>query len=137
MSSEYVENKIREALKLANGNTTRARQQLIAWCYEDAQLLQLLVKPHLTGIVAYNIERVTSGRAQKAKANTPINRAPEPKAPQNDGHFGMEILKAVAGNSGAVFGLEGPSAPGGRRTGVSEQHLDAIRALTGGNSEKK
>lgn len=135
MSSEYIESKIREALKLSNGNTTRARQQLIAWCYEDAQLLQLLVKPHLNGIVAYNIERITSGRA--AEKNKPINRAPEPKAPDNDGHFGMEILKAVAGNSGPVFGFEGTAAPGARRTGVSEQHLEAIKALTGGKSDKK
>lgn len=135
MSSEYVETRIKEALRLSNGNTTRARQQLIAWCYEDTALLQALVKPHLNGIVAYNIERVTSGRAQKS--GKPINRASEPREPQNDGDFGIEILKAVAGNSGALFGLEGPSSPGTRRTGVSEQHLEAIKALTGGKNTQK
>lgn len=130
MSNDYVEGKIKEALRLANGNTTRARQQLIAWCYEDAKLLQGFMKPHLTGIIAYNIERITSGRA--SRANTPINRAPQPKAPQNDEDFGMEILKSIAGNAGPMFGLEGPSAPSGRRTGVSPQHLEAIKALTQG-----
>ncbi|MCD8497818.1 MAG: hypothetical protein LRY54_03870 [Alphaproteobacteria bacterium] len=130
MSNEYVESRIKEALKLSNGNTTRARQQIIAWCYEDTKLLQGLVKPHLTGIVAYNIERITSGRAQKA--NTPINRAPDPRAPQNDENFGMEILKSIAGNAGPMFGLEGPSAPSARRTGVSAKHIEAIKALTKG-----
>lgn len=129
MSSEYIETRIKEAMRLASGNTTRARQQMIAWCYEDTQLLQMLVKPHLSGIVAYNIERVTSGRASKQK---PINAAPEPRPLGNDDNFGLEILKAVAGNGGAMFGLEGPSAPAARRPGVSAQHLEAIRALTGG-----
>lgn len=129
MSSEYVETRIKEALRLAKGNPTRARQQIIAWCYEDAQLLQAFVKPHLNGIVAYNIERITSGRAQKQK---PINAAPEPRELGNDESFGIEILKAVAGNSGPMFGLEGPSGPATRRTGVSAQHLEAIKALTGG-----
>ena len=67
MSLEYVERKIVEALKLSNGNAAGARQQVIAWSLEDPELLKALTKSHLTGIVAYNIERVVSGRAEKAR----------------------------------------------------------------------
>ncbi|MCD8563082.1 MAG: hypothetical protein LRY54_03340 [Alphaproteobacteria bacterium] len=130
MSNEYVESRIKEALRLCNGNATRARQQIIAWCYEDERLLHGLVKPHLGGIVAYNIERITSGRA--SKANKPINRVPEPRTPDNEDHFGMEILKTIAGNAGPMFGLEGPGTPAGRRTGVSSRHIEAIKAMTKG-----
>jgi hypothetical protein len=135
MSNEYVEHRIQEALKLCNGNATRARQQIIAWCHEDTKLLQGLVNPHLTGIVAYNIERITSGRAQNARPK-PINAAPGPRAPKdpvgNDENFGMEILKTIAGNAGPMFGLEGPQAPSSRRPGVSAKHIEAIKALTKG-----
>ena len=104
MSLEYAEQRIKEALKLSGGNQSKARQQIIAWTFEDAKLLHALAKPHLSGIVAYNIERVASGRAAKAKtAKTapakPVNGA------ANEEQFGLEILKAVAG-SPEVFGLE-------------------------------
>lgn len=136
MTLEYAEGRIKEALKLAKGNRIKARQQIIAWTFEDAKLLHALAKPHLSGIVAYNIERVASGRADAAKAapQTKEKNAEAPKkaankpVKKNEEQFGMELLKAVAGSSTAIFGLEDAGAPQ-KRSGTSQNHIDAIHAI--------
>jgi hypothetical protein len=131
MSLEYVERRIAEALQLAKGNTTKARQTIIKWCNEDPKLLQGLTKAHLNGIVAYNIERVASGRGDKAKK--PVR--PQSKAATGREKFGMEILKAVV-NSDSIFGMEAGAAP--RKKGqASQQHIDAIKKLASKSKPKK
>lgn len=130
MSLEYVERKISEALKQSKGNTTKARQTVIKWCQEDAKLLHGLTSAHLNGIVAYNIDRIASGRSDKSKKKAPAKPAPAGKE-----KFGMELLKAVV-NSGSVFGMEAGQAP--RKKGqASQQHIDAIKKLTAKNKPKK
>ena len=132
MSLEYVERRIAEALKLAKGNETRARQTVIKWCEEDQRLLHGITKAHLNGIVAYNIERVASGRSAKAK-KVP---APKPKAKDNSKErFGMEILKAVM-NSSSVFGMDQDARPR-KKEQASQQHIDAIKKLAGKSKPKK
>ena len=138
MSLEYAEQRIKEALKLNKGNAIKARQQIIAWTFEDSKLLHALAKPHLSGIVAYNIERVASGRADKARTNkeTPAEKPAQKAAPtgkKKEESFGLEILKAVAG-SPEIFGLEDPGAPRGSGR-VSQSHMDAIQAIV--NKSKK
>lgn len=135
MSLQYAENKIKEALKASGGNMARARQQIIAWSMEDAKLLQALTKPHLNGIVAYNIERVASGRAAAAKrnptpkaANAPSKAAGKSGKGKKQPEFGMELLKAVASSSSEVFGLEN-NAGLGRRGKASQSHINAIKAI--------
>ena len=140
MSIEYAESRIKEALKLFGGNTIKARQQVIAWTFEDAKLLHALTKPHLSGIVAYNIERVASGRADAAKEfkEPPEKKQADKSSKQKangkakEEQFGLEILKAVAG-SPEIFGLEDPGAPH-KKSGVSKSHIDAIEAIA---SKKK
>lgn len=131
MSLEYAQLRIKEALKLSGGNQIKARQQIIAWTYEDAKLLHALAKPHLSGIVAYNIERVASGRADAAKTakEQPKKQTAKPAANHKakEEQFGLEILKAVAG-SPEIFGLEDPGAPR-KKSGVSKSHVDAIQAI--------
>lgn len=125
MSREYVEKRVKEALKLTGGNATRARQQLIAWTHEDAKLLQALAHPHLTGIVAYAVSRVLN------KKDEPELIPPTPREEDDPAHaFGMEILKTIASGATAQFGLEGAQPPG-RKQPASQRHIDAIRQLTG------
>lgn len=140
MSLEYAEAKIKEALKASGGNMARARQQIIAWSMEDAKLLQALTKPHLNGIIAYNIERVASGRAAASKKNEAPKAA---NAPQNASNhqkkqpeFGMELLKAVASSSSEVFGLEN-NAGFSRRGKASQDHINAIKAIATGKTGKQ
>ena len=128
---QYAERRIRDALDKASGNVARARQQIIAWTYEDAKLLHALTKPHLSGIVSYNIERIVSGRsAAPENPAQPKEEAAPAKAKEEN--FGLEILKAVAGNNGSTFGLETYSAPRANKPTVSKNHIDAIKAMTKG-----
>ena len=129
MSLEYAEARIAEALKLAKGNQTRARQQIIAWALRDDKLLQALTKSHLSGIVAYNIERVASGRAAAARKTQKPAPKPAANKPKQEADFGVELLKAVASSSSEVFGLENGSAGIGRPGQVSQNHINAIRAI--------
>lgn len=143
MSLEYAQSRIKEALRLSGGNQVKARRQIIAWTFEDAKLLHALAKPHLSGIVAYNVERVASGRAEAAKkAKAEAQQQAVPKKAEKKGgpggkdaeeRFGLEILKAIAG-SPQIFGLEDPGAPV-HRAGVSQAHMDAIAALTKSNKK--
>ena len=134
MSLSYVESKVREALKISGGNVVRARQQLIAWTYEDSKLLHALTKNHMTGIVAYHVDRVLSGRTAKPKP--PPSQPKKPTvAPEPGDEFGQEILKAVANSSSAVFGLEGYSAPQ-KRGQASQRHIDAIHQMAAKQKSK-
>lgn len=131
MSNEYAESKIREALKDTGGNVTLARQQVIAWAHEDARLLFALTRPHLNGIVAYQVERVASGRADAEKSQ------PDPAQDSEayGGDFGRDILKAVVDNERGVFGHEDQEIVR-KRGAVSQQHIDAIRQMAAKSTPK-
>ncbi|MCB1563177.1 MAG: hypothetical protein R3D66_05120 [Alphaproteobacteria bacterium] len=135
MSLEYAEGRIREALKLSGGNAARARKQIIDWSREDMRLLQELTRGHLSGIVAYNVERVLSGRAEAAKKKKETPPKATPSAPPKTGKdsFGLEILKAVASSSSEIFGFEDPGLPH-KRGQASKQHIAAMKAIA---SKKK
>lgn len=128
MSSEYAEDRIREALKLARGNPTKARQQIIAWTNQDVRLLQALTRPHLTGIVAHAVGRVI--HREGLREETPeVPEAPQPlnMAPET---FGQEILRALEGRDTAVFGREDAGIPS-RRKQASQSHIDALKKIAG------
>jgi hypothetical protein len=130
MSLEYVERRIEDALKSAKGNATKARQIIIKECQSDSKLLHGLTQAHLNGIVAYNVDRVISGRNSKSS-----KKKIEPPKITGKEKFGMEILKAVV-SSGSIFGLEAGQAP--RKKGqASQQHIDAIKKLASKNKPKK
>lgn len=132
MSREYAESRIREALKQCRGNPARARQQIIAWCGEDAKLLQALAAPHLTGIVAHAVNRV----AQHQEHEDEESEIPEKPVPVNmePKTFGEAILKTMRSGNTALFGQES-AAPPLRRKQASQSHIDALRRLAG--KEKK
>lgn len=123
MSRDYAEDRIREALEKTGGNEALARQQVVAWAQEDSRLLQALVRPHMSGIVAYRVERVASGRADAEKLKPPV---PAPDNPKET--FGKDILRAVIDTRADVFGHEHNFTAGARK-GVSSAHLDAIRQI--------
>ncbi len=130
MSREYANKKIKEALQLCNGNAARARQQIVILAQDDIKLLNALVKPHIDGIVAYQVERVASGRAEFE------SRHPNEKPSIKDQSFGMDLLRAIASSDVAVFGLEGGSTLR-KRSGTSKQHIDAIHKLAASRHKKK
>lgn len=136
MSLEYIEKRVKDALELHGGNRLKARKQVIAWTYEDEKLLHALAKPHLSGIVAYHVERVDSGRAEAAKEMPVAPEKPQQPMPKptktkknlDADEFGLNLLKAVTGEHTDVFGLEDPGAPR-KKQGASKTHIDAINAI--------
>ena len=131
MSREYAENRIREALKLSKGNPTKARQQIIAWTFEDTKLLHALARPHLTGIVAHAVNRVIYHQHTEEEAE----EIPETPQPINlePATFGAQILKALQSENTATFGREQAAAPV-RRKQASQSHIEALKAMA---SKKK
>ncbi len=129
MSREYAESKIKEALKAHKGNMALARQQVISQAINDTALLRGLTRPHLDGIVAYQVERVASGRAEVEK------RQPDVKVPEKE-NFGMDLLRAVVATGVPVFGMEGNSSPVKKRQ-ASKSHIDAIHKMASGRHINK
>lgn len=123
MNRDYAEKRIREALKAAGGNPTRARQQVTAWAFDDAKLLHELVAPHITGIVAHAVNRVMITKEKPVPTEPPKVAAPKGDA------FGMEILKAIALGNPAQFGLESGSGVSVKKQQASQRHIDAIRQM--------
>lgn len=135
MSREYAEKRIREALNLAKGNATRARQQIIAWTNEDPKLLHALAQPHLTGIVAHAVSRVVHKQdIEEHEDEPPAMPQPLDMAPDT---FGKEILKALASENTALFGRDTGAAPA-RRKQASQSHIDALKQIASksGNTGK-
>lgn len=131
MSREYADAKIKEALSLCNGNMALARKQIVLLAHEDPALLEALTKPHLDGIVAYQVERVASGRADQEKSQ---ENAVALDALKGE-NFGMELLRAVAADDVTMFGLE--NSQGSKRKTASKQHIDAIHKIASGRKSKK
>lgn len=129
MSREYAEKRIREALRLAKGNATKARQQIVAWTNDDPKLLMALTKPHLTGIVAHAINRVLTRMESGAdepeeipETPTTLNMPPET--------FGQEIMQILKNSHTVTFGHESSSgAPAGHRGQASQRHIDALNKI--------
>lgn len=131
MSREYAEKRIAVALRLAKGNATKARQQVIAWTYEDPKLLQALARPHLTGIVAHAVNRVIS-----RKNEIPVDVPAKPQSlDMSAGSFGKEILGALSGRNAPNFAQES-AAPPIKKKEASQQHIDTIRMLASKSSSK-
>ncbi len=133
MNREYAERRIREALKAAGGNATRARQQVISWAIDDNKLLHELVAPHINGIVAHAVSRVMNTKEQVIPA-APVAPKPLPADAKSDS-FGMEILKAIALGNPAQFGLE--SGTPIKKQAASQRHIDAIRQMVSKDNKSK
>ncbi|MCM2343037.1 MAG: hypothetical protein NDJ24_00585 [Alphaproteobacteria bacterium] len=126
MSREYAEKRILEALSMSKGNSTKARQQVIAWCTQDHKLLQALAQPHLTGIVAHAISRVVyKQESEEQVADIPESPQSLDMAPDT---FGKEILKALASDNASLFGRD-TGAPPTRRKQASQAHIDALKQM--------
>ena len=127
MSTSYAENRIREAIKLSKGNSSKAQKLIAKWCAEDQRLLQAITMPHMTGIVAHALQRVTNkiSRGEPAPAQDAVIHQ------EDDGvNFGKELLKNFAMGKPAKFAQEGFSAPIKKKL-ASQSHIDAIHLLAG------
>lgn len=137
MTLNYTENRIKEALRLNNGNPAKARRQIFAWLYEDHKLLLDVTRPHLTGIVAYAVDRVLA-RLTKTDDELLEETARETaqSARQRKDNLGREILKGFASKDAPQFGHEADSVPL-RRKAASQKHIDTMHLLAASSRKKR
>lgn len=125
MSREYVEERIREALKATKGHPLKTRQRIIAEVMQDHRLLLGLTQGHLTGIVALWVNRVIKKPMPEEEAPRPAKAKSLDMAPNT---FGKEILQALQSGQTPTFGQEMYSARPGRKQ-ASQAHINAIKAM--------
>lgn len=135
MSLNYTENRIKEALRLSNGNTNEAKKQIFAWLYEDHKLLLDITRPHLNGIVAYGVDRVLR-RMLKSDEELLEDEAQEAShSSSKKGQVGKEILKGFIAKDAPQFGQESVAVPL-RKKAASQSHVDTMHLLAAASKKK-
>lgn len=137
MTQDYVISKIKQALETTRGNETKARQQIIAWTYEDTKLLHDLAKPHMTGIIAHAISRVKRMQERGEETIQPEPVLAPISDPELDGTFGIELLKAIAGDNRTKFGMDVGERNAPKRAAASQQHVDALKLMAQKGKSRK
>ncbi len=151
MGHDYVESRIREALRLNGGNEAKTKRQVHAWLYEDHKFLLELTQPHLNGIIAYAVGRTKNMMMTQDAQDAAIAAADavlNPTAPKKEsaaaaaakarkeGDFGETMLRSFISGNSARFGYEGSSAPV-RRKAASQSHIDTIHLLAAAGRKKQ
>jgi hypothetical protein len=145
MSREYVENRIKEALRLSGGSESKAARQVHAWLYEDHKFLLELTRPHLGGIVAYSVARTKNNmimeqknesahQSKKEQEREAAKKAAEANAKKDIG-FGESMLRSFVSDKAARFGHESSAAPIRKKT-ASQKHIDTMHMLAAASKKK-
>lgn len=136
MSLNYTENRIKEALRLNNGNTSKAKKQIFAWLYEDHKLLLDMTRPHLNGIVAYAVSR-TLARMTKTDEEILQEQAEEATlSASTKQSIGKDILRGFASKNAPEFGQEGYGVPL-KSKAASQKHIDTMHMLAAASKSKR
>lgn len=135
MSINYTENRVKEALRLHNGNTSEAKKQIFAWLYEDHKLLLDMTRPHLNGIVAYSVQR-TLNRMLKSDEEI-LQETAEDAAMSSSAKnkVGKELLRGFVSKEAPQFGQESVAAPL-RKKAASQEHVDVMHMLSATSKKK-
>jgi len=135
MSINYTENRVKEALRLHNGNTAEAKKQIFAWLYEDHKLLLDMTRPHLNGIVAYSVQR-TLNRMLKSDEEI-LQETAEDAAMSSSAKnkVGKELLRGFVSKEAPQFGQESVAAPL-RKKAASQKHVDVMHMLSATSKKK-
>ena len=82
MSSSYLDEKVRDALKAADGGRAMAQKTLMLWAWQDDRLLKEMARPFLKAIAAAALEgAVRRGVKVPGVTLTVGGRAPAPLPP--------------------------------------------------------
>jgi hypothetical protein len=129
----YLDRCVAEALAQSGGARPEALRILLARARLEPALLQALVAPHLRGIALYHLDRVARrGDAKTGSPPPPLPQRAEP-APPPEG-FADDLLAAIEGQGGALFGLE--AAPASTPGQTSARHAAALRRLAAGQRRR-
>lgn len=140
MSSDYVDRRIREALRLHGSNDAKTKKQIHAWLYEDHKFVLELMRPHMNGIIAYALTR-TKNRLLEEHQASKMKHAPQQQeaqastATEKEEGFGETILRSFVSERAARFGYESSAAPI-RRKAASQTHIDTMHLLAAASKNK-
>lgn len=123
--SEYVQEKVVEALKKNKGIRSSAKRDLARLCGTDEQFLRDLVGHHLGAIIDH---------AMAHYAHTALNTMNTSKSKMVAGGastvpMGKEMLSRFASQNTPIFGMDDPSQGTGKRPQASANHRDAIAKI--------
>ena len=135
MSLNYTENRIKEALRLHNGNVAEAKKQIFAWLYEDHKLLLDVTRPHLNGIVAYATERVLRRMLKSDDELLEEEARDLERSPNRKKTIGKDILRGFVSKEALQFGQESVGVPL-RKKVASQSHIDTMQMLAAKSREK-
>ena len=121
--TEYVQEKVIEALKKAKGMRGTAKRMLAGLCATDERFLREVVSNHLGAILDHAIQHYA--RTTLAQ----MSQKPVAAAPPKAESMGKEMLKRFAGQNTPQFGLDDPSQGTGKRPAASKRHKDAINLI--------
>lgn len=136
MTHDYADQKVSEALRLANGNAAKARRQIQAWFYEDANLLLELTRPHWNGIVAYAVDRAVSRAMRGEETGAPKPQKKTKKSGEMESAIGKEMLRSFASEKATKFGHEASDGTPPPRRAASQTHVDAIHLMAAKSKQK-
>jgi len=135
MSLDYTQNRIKEALRMHDGNVVEAQKQIHAWLYEDHKFLLDMTRPHLKGIVGYALQRTLNRMTKSddelledAAQDAVTSSSPKDKV-------GKDILRGFASKEAPLFGQESVAAPL-RKKAASQSHIDTINLLAATSRKK-
>ncbi|MDB5365687.1 MAG: hypothetical protein JWM77_1614 [Rhodospirillales bacterium] len=130
----YLDQKVRDALDIAQGDQNQAQRVLLGWAQRDEKLLRALTQPFLVGIVANAINH--GGKIVPGLKPTKPPPAPRPMP--------AKALDSLIGQLGRNFekskgplGVAGDAAPPPKK--ASAKHADTMRTLANafGKSKKR
>ncbi|GIL38575.1 hypothetical protein [Roseiterribacter gracilis] len=120
----YLDQKVREALDIAQGDQNQAQRVLVGWAQRDEKLLRELTQPFLVGIAAHAINhggKIVPG-LKPGKAPPPPKAMPPKALDSLIGQLGRNFEK-----SKGPLGVSGDAAPPPKK--ASPKHADTMRAL--------
>lgn len=131
----YTENRIKEALRLCDGNTARAKKQIFAWLYEDHKLLLDMTRPHLNGIVAYAVSRALARMTKTDEELLEETASEAALSGSRKNSIGKDILRGFASKDAPQFGHESDGIPLKRKV-ASQKHIDTMHMLAAASRNK-
>lgn len=127
---KYFENRVKEALRLHEGNERLAKDQIFAWLLEDHKLLLDVTKPHLNGIVSYSMERILNRLSKTDEELLEEVSMDAVYSSSGRDQVGKDILKGFISKNAPKFGQESIAAPLKKKR-ASKKHEDTMRLLAG------
>ncbi len=135
MTLNYTENRIKDALRLHNGNVSEAKKQIFAWMYEDHKLLLEITRPHLNGITAYAIQRVLNRMLKSDDEMLAEEAQDAAMSSSKKDQMGKDILRGFASKDAPQFGQESVAVPL-RKKAASQNHIDTMQMLAAASRKK-